>query len=106
MMNPNRTAPVATTSDEYAPYATRAIMSRPLLSHPRRWPDALPSLANGPRRAHSANDSVGLSTGSAPACASTPTTTMKTIHPIASQAPTPSRFPLRRPSPPASTAEK
>jgi hypothetical protein len=31
---------------------------------------------------------------------------MNTIHPIASQAPKPSFFPRRRPSLPASTAEK
>src|SRR5262245_21168334 len=105
-MNPNSTAPVATSSDAYAPYATREIMSRPLLSHPRRWPDAVPSLANGPSRAHAANDSVGLFTGSAPAWARTATTTMKTIQPIASHAPTVSFFPRERPSVPASTAEK
>src|SRR4051812_2881136 len=105
-MNPNSTAPVATSRDAYAPYATREIMSRPLLSQPSTWPDAVPSLANGPRRAHSANDSLGLFTGSTPACASTAMPTMKIIHPIASHAPTPSLLPRRRPSPPASTAEK
>ena len=105
--SPNSTAPVATKSDDHPPYARRAIMSRPLLSQPSRCPGAVPSLAKGPSRAHAANDSVGLFSGSTPSWARTEKRTMKTIQPIASHAPRPSLRPRRRcPSPPTSTAEK
>jgi len=54
MLNPTAIAPTETSNDVQAPRARRAIMSRPLLSQPRRWPAALPSLANGPFRAQEA----------------------------------------------------
>src|SRR6185295_1731421 len=67
-------------------------------------PDAPPSSAMGPLRAHDPKLSSASPQVRIPVFASTAIVMMKIIQPIASQAPGPSPGPRRRPSPPAYTA--
>src|ERR1700674_4989852 len=85
MVNPTAIAPVATSMEVQPPSASRAIMSRPLLSQPSRWPEAVPWLANGPRFAQAVMLLFGSPHVTSPVLARMAISRTKTTQPMAIQ---------------------